>query len=111
MSTVKHKTADFEPNDNQSSMYFIQELLKTYIGELINYNKVPLEIAFDLSDAKILVWAKIHNDDESTEDALLLAEAKANAKFHDYGFFIYSTIVEDRDQQSVPPHYKAIKFD
>jgi hypothetical protein len=26
-------------------------------------------------------------------------------------FFISSTIVEDRDQQSVPPHHKAIKFD
>ena len=94
----------------QSSQHFITELLKNYIKELISYSKIPHEIAFDLSDAKILVWAKINDDDESTEDALLLAEAKANSKFFNYGFFISSTIVEDRDKLSIPPHYTELKL-
>jgi hypothetical protein len=94
----------------QSSQHFIKELLRDYITQLLSYNRIPGEIAFDLSDAKILVWAKINNDDDKTEDALLLAEAKANSKFYDYGFFISSTIVEDRDSLSIPPHYTELKL-
>lgn len=93
-----------------SSQYFITQLLKDYLNELLQFQKVPHELAFDLTDAKILVWAKISDDDEPTEDALLLAEAKANSKFHRYGFYISSTIVENRDHLSIPPHYTELKL-
>lgn len=93
---------------NTSSIYFIGNLLEHYITELVSFKSLPIDLAFDLSDAKILVWAKIKDDDENTEDALLLAEARANASFSEHGFFISSTIVEESDNLSVPPHYKQM---
>jgi hypothetical protein len=93
---------------NSSTIYFIGNLLEKYMNELVSFKSLPLDLAFDLSDAKILVWAKIKDDDDATEDALLLAEARANASFSEHGFFISSTIVEQSDNLSVPPHYKQI---
>lgn len=91
-----------------SSLYFIKNLVFDYLKELKAYNRSPIKLALDLSDAKILVWAEIDEDDEETEDALILAEAKANAKYYKHGFHISSTIVEACDRLSVPPHYKSI---
>lgn len=91
-----------------SSLYFVKNLVFDYLKELKAYNRRPVKLALDLSDAKILVWAEINEDDEETEDALILAEAKANAKYSKHGFHISSTIVETCDRLSIPPHYKLI---
>lgn len=99
----------FSDMRNMSSQYFIEELVKEYISEL-NQRKVSTnQLAFDLSDAKVLVWAEINDDDESSEDGLILAEAKTNARFSNYGFHISSTIVERGDNLKVPRHYSSIK--
>lgn len=93
-----------------TSMYFIKNLLLDYVTELKNFKLKPSKIALDLSDAKILVWAEIEDEDEETEDALILAEAKANSKYSDYGFHITSTIVEKSDSMPIPPHYQTLSF-
>jgi hypothetical protein len=92
----------------QSSMYFIKNLIIAYIKELHARKRMPAKLAMDLSDAKVLVWAEIKDDDEATEDAMRLAEAKINAQFMNYGFHLSSTIVEESDFLSVPSHYQVI---
>jgi len=92
----------------ESSKFFIQQIINDYFRELQVYKAKPLKLAFDFSDAKILVWAEIDTDDESTEDALILSEAKANEKYSRNGFFISSTIVEKVDNFAVPSHYRQV---
>lgn len=92
----------------QSSMYFIQQLVVAYLDELQIRHSRPLKLSMDLSDAKILVWAEIKDDDEAAEDHLRLSEAKVNAQFSQYGFHLTSTIVEQGDQLSTPSHYQSV---
>ncbi len=94
-----------------SSKYMVKKLVYDYLQELRNYNKIPLKLAFGLSDSKILVWSEINDDDELAEDALLLAEAKINGKYHSCGFYINSTIIEKSDRLPVPPHYHQTILD
>jgi hypothetical protein len=99
----------FSDMRNISSQFFIEELVKEYISELNVRNVQTNKLAFDLSDAKVLVWAEINDFDESSEDGLILAEAKTNARFSNFGFHISSTIIEKGDQLSIPPHYSPVK--
>jgi hypothetical protein len=91
-----------------SSMYFIEKLVHEYVEELFKSPAKPAKLSMDLSDAKVLVWAEINDDDETAEDALILAEAKINAKYSVYGFHVTSTIVEKSDNLNVPPHYQPV---
>jgi hypothetical protein len=95
----------------QSTQYFISKIISDYFKELQSFKATPKKLAFDFSEAKILVWAEISDDDEATEDALILSEAKANAKYSDNGFYVCSTIVESGDRLKVPSHYQEIKID
>ena len=94
---------------NVSSQFFIQSLVTDFLKELEVRNVSTNKLAFDLGDAKVLVWAEIDDDDEASEDGLILAEAKVNADYSKNGFHITSTIIESGDNQSVPPHYASIK--
>ena len=94
----------------QSTGYFIAKIVNCYLNELYSHKFFPQKLAFDFSDAKILVWAQIPSDNEDFENALILAEAEANAKYADNGFYISSTIVEDGDNLPIPPHYREIKI-
>lgn len=93
---------------NASSAYFIAKMVNAYLKELVKSGSKPTKLALELSDSKILVWAEIANDDEVMEDALILTEAKTNARFSQYGFYISSTIVEACDSLSVPEHYRNV---
>lgn len=90
-----------------TSIHFIQSIILEFLTELNESDCKPLKLAFDLSDAKVLVWAEISDDDELTEDKILLAEAKVNAHYYKYGFHISSTILECSDRYPVPSHYKS----
>lgn len=90
-----------------SDIHFIKSIIVDYLKEI--KQNMPVKLAFDLDDSEVLVWAEINNDDEATEDFLLLAEAAVNAKFHAYGYDITSTIVEKRDSLAVPNHYIIYK--
>lgn len=90
-----------------SSIFFIKKLIYDYLTELKSYGRTPLKLALGFSDSKILVWSEIKDDDEQTEDALLLAEAKINGKYRPHGFYVNSTIIEESDKVPVPPHYQT----
>ena|SRR5690554_4762250 len=91
-----------------SSAFFITNMVEAYLKEIIKSKSKPKNLALELSNSKILVWAEIKEDDDLMEDALILAEARINAYFSKYGFHISSTIVEDADSLEVPSHYKKI---
>lgn len=93
-----------------SSRFFITKILVDYLNEIKTFNKIPIKLALGLSDSKILVWSEINDDDEATEDALLLAEARVNNKYQANGFYINSTIIEKSDNLNIPPHYQKISI-
>ena len=49
-----------------------------------------------------MVWAEITDDDEDTENALLLTEAKVNAAYPNKGIHVSTFIVEERYGYPVP---------
>ena len=91
-----------------SSAFFIKNLIDSYFIELGERRARPNRVALELSNSKVLVWAEIENDDELTEDALILSAAKVNYAFSTFGFHISSTIVEVDDKLNVPKHYKEV---
>jgi hypothetical protein len=91
-----------------SSAFFIKNLIDSYFIELGERRARPNRVALELSNSKGLVWAEIENDDELTEDALILSAAKVNYAFSTFGFHISSTIVEVGDKLNVPKHYKEV---
>jgi len=80
-----------------SSAFFIKNLVDSYFMELGERKARPNRVALELSNSKVLVWAEIENDDEFTEDALILSAAKVNYAFSTFGFHISTTIVEVDD--------------
>lgn len=95
---------------NTSSMYFIKNLVDTYFISLAEYKCIPKKLGLELSNSKVLVWAEVSNDDDKTENALILSAAKTNQEFSKYGFHISSTIVEEDDNLELPSHYKEVKI-
>ena len=91
-----------------SSTFFIKNLINSYFKELGERKTRPNRVALELSNSNVLVWAEIENDDELTEDALILSAAKVNYAFSTFGFHISSTIVEVGDKLNVPKHYKEV---
>jgi hypothetical protein len=88
---------------NNAQRHFVSKMLVDYVG-FISKNS-PLKLAFDFNDSNVLVWAEIPDDDELMERILIMAEAKINAKYHDFGFDMTTTLVETRDYLSIPNHY------
>ena len=90
-----------------ANQHFIKKVIVEYLKEILN--KMPIRLAFDLDDSELLVWAEINDDDEEMENFLLMAEAEVNSIFHKYGYDLTSTIVEVRDNLSIPNHYSPYK--
>ena len=95
---------------DQSTKYFIVKLVEYYFEQLKSFEISPQKLAFDFSDAKILVWAQISDEDDKSENALILSEARANLKYLETGFYISSTIVEESDNLEIPSHYHELKI-
>ncbi|RRO19654.1 hypothetical protein [Flavobacteriaceae bacterium 14752] len=93
-----------------SSIFFIEKIINAYMEELQNCDSRPKKLAFELSNTKILVWAEIEDNDDVMENHLILTEAKINAKFSQYGFYISTTIVETVDGLEVPEHYNKVSI-
>lgn len=93
---------------NMSTQYFIGSLLGEYVKELSSLKHNPKKLGLELSNSKVLVWAEIYDNDDETEKALILAQAKVNAQYTKFGFAISSTIVEECDQLAVPNHYHNV---
>ena len=95
---------------DQSTKYFIIKLVEYYFEQLKSFEIFPQKLAFDFSDAKILVWAQIENENDKSENALILSEARANRNYSETGFYISSTIVEECDNLEIPSHYNELKI-
>lgn len=89
---------------NNAQRHFVSKMLVDYVG-FIN-KKSALKLAFDFNDSNVLVWAEISDDDDVMERSLIMAEAKINAKYHEFGFDMTTTLVETRDHLSIPNHYQ-----
>ena len=96
---------------NQASNLLIRNIIVGYIKTLRENQVNPLKLAFDLSDNKILVWAEIKDEDETTEMLLIKVESIINGQFFDKTkIYLDSIIVEESDKLPVPPHYRTIQF-
>jgi hypothetical protein len=95
---------------NSSMMYFIQNMIKDFLIELKNKKVKYKKVALDLGSSKLLAWVELANDDDESEDGLIMAEAKLNAKYHTDGFHVSTTIVEERDSIPVPRHYHILNI-
>lgn len=110
--------AMMEKNDNKvhlyareaSSMYFISNLVSSYLHEVIERKIALNKLALVLLNSKILVWAEIKDDDEDSEDSLILSAAKVNHEFCQYGFHLSYTIVDESDNIDIPEHYKEVSI-
>lgn len=100
----------FQQNREGSTRFFITNLVLDFMAYLKESEKRPLKLALDFTDAKVLVWAEIQDNDELTEDELLIIEAKVNAKYSKHGFHVSSTIVESSDKIEVPSHYRPFSI-
>lgn len=92
----------------KSSKYFIEQIVRYFLLQLRSSNANIKKLALHLTDAKIMAWAEIEDDDVETEDILCDAEAKINAKFSDYGFHLDSIILEESDNVDIPPQYSVV---
>ena len=72
-----------------------------------NKDKI-LNIAINLSNTKVSVWAVTNDDDEVSAKKIIIAEAKVNAKYFKYGFYIDAMIMEKSDNYPVPNHYQKL---
>jgi hypothetical protein len=84
---------------------FVTKIIFDYLKEITN---LPvLNLAFNHTNSHVLVWAEI--DDDISERELILAEARINAKYHQYGFAISTTIIEKGDNLDIPSQYIPFK--
>ncbi len=87
----------------------IDENVISFLIELKSRGGQPIKLAVHKSASnKICIWAEIANNDEATEHAIYLSEAKINADFESIGFSIDTTIVEESDNLEVPDGYTTI---
>lgn len=93
---------------NATAKYHIKKLVLEFLDQLEKRAHFPKKLAMVLSNAKVLVWAQIKEDDEATERALYGAEGFSNAKLADLGFHISITVVEDCDDLPIPNHYQEL---
>lgn len=93
-----------------SAQYFISKMLVEYLAELRKGGRVPVDLALQLSQNGINVWAIIEDDDDATEHALYESEARVNAQFHKYGFRIDTTILEKSDSFDIPSQFQQISI-
>jgi hypothetical protein len=87
--------------------HFIPRIIVDYL-KLISSHQ-PLKLAFDYNDSEVLVWAEIPDNNENLEKDLLKAEALINAKYHNFGFDMETTIVDAGDSLHIPNHYTVYK--
>ena len=92
----------------KASQIFVDKIIRGFVAELSKKNAKPKKLAFALTPATILAWAEIGDDDEATEDAILLAESKMNSIAKEYDFCLDIMVVEKSDGLQIPSHYISV---
>ncbi len=95
---------------SHSDIHFYLSIMKKYVRTLMSKKGLGInKLAFSHTDSQVLVWAEVIEDKyDSTERALILSEAEANATFYPHGYAMSTTIVEDVDKLEVPSHYLLV---
>ena len=94
-------------NGEVAQKFFIAQIIQDYLNLT---HQIPLKkLAFAPHNSQVLVWVEINDDDDTTEKAIIIAEAKINAQYHPHGWTVHTMIVETSDQIPVPTNYKTIK--
>ncbi|MFT5915081.1 MAG: hypothetical protein ACJAWV_004382 [Flammeovirgaceae bacterium] len=86
----------------------IPAMLNDFVITLKNSQISPKNLSVSFNQEKLLVWATVLAENEEMEDAVFIAEAKVNAKYHATGFHVSSTVVYDEDETNKPAHYQPI---
>lgn len=85
---------------------YVAQILFEYL-ELIKELVIP-KLHAHYNNAEILIWAELKDEDWETKKKLIIAEAKINGKYHEYGFTMTSTFLEESDRHPVPAHYRSL---
>lgn len=93
-----------------SFKFYVEQLVNVYVKELKNRSVKLNKLSFDLRDSRILVWAEIKQDDDNSENGLILSEGKVNFEFQKEGLHLSTTIIEDCDNVLAPPHYVSLEY-
>ena len=93
-----------------TNQHFINIIVKNFMFEITNKKALPKKLAFSLSPSTILVWVEIADNDENTEDEILLAESRVNSLAKNYDFNLDTMIVEESDKINIPPHYISVNL-
>ncbi|MGB0929957.1 MAG: hypothetical protein ACPGVB_04230 [Chitinophagales bacterium] len=88
-----------------STMSIVKILVIEYLSHLGEATNKAISVSFSFSAERILVWVVIPNDREDVEDEFWIAQMKVNGEHGDKGVFISATIMEERDNVSLPSHY------
>ena len=91
-----------------SSRHFLTLIVTEFLSEIQSVKDKILNIAINLSNTKVSVWAVTNDDDEVSAKKIIIAEAKVNAKYFKYGFYIDAMIMEKSDNYPVPNHYQKL---
>ncbi len=103
-------TPMFKIARGESSKFFISNLVKEFLFELKKDQTKLLKLALSYTNSHVLVWAEIDDNDEVTEDKILICEAKINARYHQYGYSLNTTIIEKSDKIPLPRHYQNLEL-
>jgi len=94
----------------QASAHLVFKALQGYFNQLSIRHAKPSDLFIHNNDSRIVIWAIIKDNDEATENALIMAEAHVNTDFSQYGLCLSSIINEESDKIAIAPHFKRVNF-
>jgi len=85
----------------ESDKFFVRSMVVDFVKQL-NFDLID-KLAFSFEFPEVLAWIQIK--DSNSEKAIIMSEAKTNAKYHSKGYDINSIIISPEDKLPVPNHY------
>lgn len=99
-----------EHSQQVANNYYRKKIALDYLDNLIKIDCNLNQLAINYNMNSVLIWSVIEDDDEQSEDCLIMLQAKLNAMYQDKGYRISTTIVEKSDPIPMPSHYREIKI-
>lgn len=96
-----------QANKEMYNKLVFKKLIEEYFSKFKSIEK-PLNLAVDFNNSNMLLWAEINDNDDELENQLILLQAEINAQYAPKGVNVKTTIIENSDNLSVPPHYTLL---
>jgi hypothetical protein len=93
---------------NVTGLYFVKRIISDLFTELGKIHFSLSKIALGFSDSRVKVWVEVNDNDEKSEDDILLIEAKVNSKYYDSGIRLWVSITEKSEGSPLPLGYKLV---